>query len=78
MGRLFEDILCGAIGYGLGSMHDHKVSEVECEKIVNVFLRQTSLEDVIDFWMQDNGYTGGCEGYVCDKLRDKADQIENK
>lgn len=75
-GRGLEDLLCGVIGYTIGKSKHSEVSEQECENIIRGFLRQVSLEDLIDYWMKDNGFTGGCEGYVCNKLRDKADRIE--
>ena len=73
---LFTALLSGGIGYAIGSMKNSNVSEQECENIIRGFLRQTSLETLIDYWMEDNGYSGGCEGYVCDKLRQKADELE--
>lgn len=79
VGRGVEDLLCGIIGYGIGKYQAQKnISTETVEQIINGFLRQTSLEDLIDFWMQDNGFTGGCEGYVCNKLREKADKLEDQ
>lgn len=57
--RFFEDLLCGALGYGIGRLQDKKLTKEDCETIVKSWLQNTSLEDVIDAWIAegDNGWS---------------------
>lgn len=72
-------LLSGIIGYGIGSAgNDRNISTEEVENIIRGFLRQTSLEDLIKYWSNDNGFSGGCEGYVINQLRDIANGMEEK
>lgn len=77
---LFSALLFGAIGYGIGNARNKgsNIPEEEVENIIRGFLRQTSLENLIEYWSNDNGYTGGCEGYVINQLRSIADSMEEK
>lgn len=57
--RFFEDLLCGALGYGIGRFQNKKLTREDCEAIVKSWLQNTSLEDVIDAWIAegDNGWS---------------------
>ena len=56
MSRLLEDLLCGMVGYGIGK-HHHRITKEEAEETVISFLREVTLEGVIRYWMQFNGYS---------------------
>lgn len=75
---LFTAIISGLVGYGIGSSKGGKISEQDVDNIIRRFLRQTSLEDLIGYWAKDNGFDGGCEGYVINRLREIADNMEEE
>ena len=77
MSRLVEDLLCGIVGYGLGK-RNRKVTDEQAEDVITHYLRDIPLEKVISRWVGANGYDGGCEGPVIDRLRAKADEMERR
>lgn len=55
MSRLLEDLICGALGYGLGKRNalqqEPRVSE---EEIIRRFLKNCSIDEIIKVWMEVN------------------------
>ena len=55
MSRLLEDLICGALGYGLGKRNalqqEPRVSE---EEIITRFLKNCSIDEIIKVWMEVN------------------------
>lgn len=77
MSRFVEDLLCGIVGYGLGK-RNRTVSDEQAEDVIRHYLRDIPLEKVISHWVEANGYDGGCEGLIIDRLRRKADEMERR
>lgn len=79
MNRLVEDMLCGLLGYGIGSYTTQgkdKISQEKAESLIHSFLSQVPLDAVIDYWMEANKCdTVGERINVENILRDKADHI---
>lgn len=81
MNRALEDLLCGVLGYGIGSHHASKncnreISQEESESLIRSFLSQIPLDAVIDYWMEANN----CDSFsqkldVAYTLKNKADHI---
>lgn len=77
-GRLLEDLLCGALGYGIGSYRNNKreFTQEEVESLIDSYLSQVPLEGVIDAWIKANDIrTYGEHMQVKKVLIDKADNI---
>lgn len=74
MSQFIEDLLCGIVGYGIGR-HSRKISDSQAEDLITSYLKQTSIERVINHWVKANGYDG-LENSIIDRLRDKADEME--
>lgn len=74
MKNILGDILCGAIGYGIGRL---QISDKQQEDLIHSFLKDCSLEQLIDFWIRDNGFTG-YNYMMADRLRKKADSLESE
>ena len=75
MSRLLEDLICGALGYGLGKRNalqqEPRVSE---EEIITRFLKSCDIDDIIKIWMEANGVPEN-DWYTATRLRTKADYM---
>ena len=74
MTRLLEDLLCGAVGYGLGK-RNREFTQEEVESLIRSYLKGVPLEAVIGHWMEANDY-GTSSSNIAYRLREKADEIE--
>ncbi len=74
MTRLLEDLLCGAVGYGLGK-RNREFTQEEVESLIRSYLKGEPLEAVIGHWMEANDY-GTSSSIIAYRLREKADEIE--
>ena len=79
MNRLVEDMLCGLLGYGIGSSIAQKrneISQEEAESLIRSFLSHVPLNEVIDHWIEANDCTTLSKRLEIENiLRDKAEQI---
>lgn len=77
--RLLEDILCGALGYGIGSYRSSKKQEFsqdDVESLIHSYLSQVPLEGVIDAWIDANdANTYGERMKIANILKSKADEV---
>ena len=75
MSRLLEDLICGALGYGLGKrnalLQEPRVSE---EEIITRFLKSCDIDDIIKIWMEANDVPEN-DWYTATCLRTKADYM---
>lgn len=77
-GRLLEDLLCGALGYGIGSYREknREFTQEEVESLIDSYLSQVPLEGVIDAWIKANDIkTYGDYVQVSKILKKKAEDI---
>ena len=74
MTRLLEDLLCGAVGYGLGK-RNREFTQEEVESLIRSYLKGVPLEAFIGHWMEANDY-GMSSSIIAYRLREKADEIE--
>ncbi len=74
MKQVIKDVLFGLFGYGLGK-RNREFTQEEVEDLIRSFLRGVPLEAVIDYWAEANSYDRD-SGYVADRLRDKADEMD--
>lgn len=55
MSRLLEDLICGALGYGLGKRNALQLEpRVSDEEIIRRFLKNCSIDEIIKVWMEVN------------------------
>ena len=55
MSRLLEDLICGALGYGLGKRNAlRQEPRVSDEEIIRRFLKNCSIDEIIKVWMEVN------------------------
>lgn len=76
--RLLEDILCGALGYGIGSYRNKNrdFSQEEVESLIHSYLSQVPLDAVINDWIDANkANTFGERRDIANTLRTKADEV---
>jgi len=74
MSQLLEDLLFGALGYGIGK-HRREFTQEEVESLIRSYLKGVPLEAVINDWMEANGYSS-YSSVIADRLRDKAHEID--
>ena len=74
MSQFVEDLLCGMLGYGLGK-RNREFTQEEVEGLIWSFLRGATLEDLIGYWMEANGFSA-YSAAIAERLRDKANEID--
>lgn len=76
MGRFLEDLLCGAVGYGLGAAKPREFSQKEVETLIHDYLSQVALGDVINDWVEANDCnTFGARKNIAAILNSKAEEL---
>ena len=74
MSQLLEDLLFGALGYGIGKRR-REFTQEEAESLIRSYLKGVPLEAVISHWMEANGHNIYSTA-IANRLRDKADEID--
>lgn len=75
MSRLLEDLICGALGYGLGKRNTLQQEPRESEEeIITRFLKSCDIDDIIKIWMEANDVPEN-DWYTATCLRTKADYM---
>ena len=74
MSQFVEDLLCGMLGYGLGK-RNREFTQEEVDVLIRSFLQGATLEDIISYWMEANGFSAYSVA-IAERLRDKANEID--
>ena len=74
MSQFVEDLLCGMLGYGLGK-RNREFTQEEVDVLIRSFLQGATLEDIISYWMEVNGFSA-YSAAIAERLRDKANEID--
>lgn len=74
MSQFIEDLLCGMLGYGLGK-RNREFTQEEVDVLIRSFLQGATLEDIISYWMEANGFSAYSSA-IAERLRDKANEID--
>ena len=74
MPQFIEDLLCGMLGYGLGK-RNREFTQEEVDVLIRSFLQGATLEDIISYWMEANGFSA-YSAAIAERLRDKANEID--
>ena len=74
MSQFVEDLLCGMLGYGFGK-RNREFTQEEVEALIRSFLRGATLEDLIGYWMEANGFSA-YSAAIAERLRNKANEID--
>jgi hypothetical protein len=74
MSQFIEDLLCGMLGYGLGK-RNREFTQEEVDVLIRSFLQGATLEDIISYWMEANGFSA-YSAAIAERLRDKANEID--
>ena len=74
MPQFIEDLLCGMLGYGLGK-RNREFTQEEVDVLIRSFLQGATLEDIISYWMEVNGFSA-YSAAIAERLRDKANEID--
>ena len=74
MSQFVEDLLCGMLGYGLGK-RNREFTQEEVDVLIRSFLQGATLEDIISYWMEANGFSA-YSAAIAERLRDKANEID--
>ena len=74
MSQFIEDLLCGMLGYGLGKSN-REFTQEEVDVLIRSFLQGATLEDIISYWMEVNGFSA-YSAAIAERLRDKANEID--
>lgn len=74
MSQFVEDLLCGMLGYGLGK-RNREFTQEEVKALIRSFLRGATLEDLIGYWMEANGFSA-YSAAIAERLRTKANEID--
>ena len=74
MSQFVEDLLCGMLGYGLGK-RNREFTQEEVDVLIRSFLQGATLEDIISYWMEANGFSAYSSA-IAERLRNKANEID--
>ena len=74
MSQFIEDLLCGMLGYGLGK-RNREFTQEEVDVLIRSFLQGATLEDIISYWMEVNGFSA-YSAAIAERLRNKANEID--
>ena len=74
MSQFIEDLLCGMLGYGLGK-RNREFTQEEVDVLIRSFLQGATLEDIIRYWMEANGFSA-YSAAIAERLRNKANEID--
>lgn len=88
MGRILEDLVCGALGYGIGKASEKKCqndsqSQINWQEIpadqsfemIMEFLRTIDIESAVKLWMKANHKDPECDFVVAGQLYSIADKL---
>ncbi len=74
MSQFIEDLLCGMLGYGLGK-RNREFTQEEVDVLIRSFLQGATLEDIISYWMEANGFST-YSAAIAERLRNKVNEID--